>query len=192
MNPIPVSARRLCQRNLRCLRSVIRGGTLFPLFDRGGRVKWIMTLIPESPEIYLARWRPGMFRVPLRGSIRCPAAPAWLRSIRQADLESLQPLLHFDPWWLLKKAPYVSHTATPALKATNCAAKFRRSAPMVYFRRDLSRVCWIKTVVKGKTTFARWAPDLLKPPPSPPDPPAPEGTEAMWRFDPIWWRWTAG
>ena len=192
MNPLPVSARRLCHRTCRTTDGLTRDACFLPFFDGESRVKWVMLLTDEPGRIYFVPWRPGLFRVPLWGPIRLATDFTRLRQITDEDGEAIQALWHFDPWWMLNANCYVSHWAVDLLKGTNCAGRLSRNVRMIHFRRDLSRPTWVTILEKDGTTRTSWQLSLLPAPPVPPAPETANKSSPTWHFDPIWRRWTGG
>ena len=192
MNPLPVSARRLCHRDLQAADGPVRDVCLFPFFDRSGWVKHVMLLPAESTRIHVLRWHEGLFRVPMWAPIRSSASFVGLRPITEADADLLGALWHFDPWWMLDQPAYAGHWAVPTLKATNCADQLAQThrIRMVYFRRHLGRLSGVIIRGPGKIQYAGWKADY---------PPAKESTpvhkhigtvhaKPRWRLDPMWTR----
>lgn len=185
----PVSARALCRRSLRSMTAVLRGITLFPLFECEGSVRAVMMLAPDSPDIHLWPWSAGMARVPTCGAIRLADDLTFFRPVRQEDLGRLESLWHFDPWWRLDEDRYRSHWATSALRRTNCAGRRGTTVDMVFFRRDLSRLCKASLRRERGVWIKPWSARLL--PQRRPHPPwaAPAVPAGAWRLDPIWTLW---
>jgi len=191
MNPLPVSARRLCRRALRTQDCVIPAAWLLPFFDRAGSVQAIMLLTSESGDICLLPWRPGLINVPVWGPISLAGHGTSIRAIADEQFKKIELLWHFDPWWVLAADRYAAHRAVGPLKATNCAGRLRRKVKMVYYRRDLSRLSSVRIRTRNGIEIESWKRDLLLASKVAPAPAPIERAPPAWRLDPIWKLWTA-
>lgn len=193
-NPLPVSARRLCHRDLQAADGLVRDVCLFPFFDLSGHVRHVMLLTAEPTLIQVLPWQKGLFRVPMWAPIRSSASFAGLRPITRADADLLRALWHFDPWWMLDEPAYASHWAVPILKATNCADELaqKHHIRMVYFRRHLSRLSGIIIRTKSKLQYTGWKAvyQPVKQPTPVHEPSQAVHEKPRWRLDPMWTRWS--
>ena len=188
MPPFPVSATRLHECDVRLGELIIREASLFPFFDRSGRVCFVMLVRPASPALEVLEYQPERFRVPLFGLIEIDD-DGGARSLNPRRLESISSLWHFDPWWVLQASRYADHPGLRALIATNAVSRFVSPVVECYYVRDLSRVGWIHGK-RGRHSsgYEAFGPEIL--PQTHPSAaavgPHPATAATGWRLDPIW------
>ena len=178
---VPVGARTLHRRAVSLRDWQLAEASLFPLFDARGTIEALMLVWPASRTIAALELGPGLVDVPMWGAVGLDVDYASLRDLdagRAAELAAGR--WHYDPWWVLREPRYGGHPAVPALKATNCAGRFRKPFRQLYFEHDLSRVYGI---TKDYQQYQAFTPDLLTPRHDPRPEPKPA---AGWRLDPIW------
>ena len=175
---IPIGARSLHRRKVRLQDAELEGASLFPFFDAGGAVAWLMLVWPGASTIAAMELQSVV--VPMWGAVEIDAEVA---GILDLDAERATELAasrwHYDPWWLLREPRYRGHPAVPALKASNCAGRFERPIRQLYFKHDLLAVA---TLTENHQEFFAFKPELL--PPREDLRPAP--TLSGWRLDPVW------
>ncbi len=195
MPGLPVTARALHRRRIRLRDYLLERASLFPFFDREGRVQSLMLVWPPAPEIVMLPYEPGLFRIRWWDEIELRASFASLRdlgAIETIGAVAAVWLWHYDPWWVLRAACYDNHPAVPALKATNCAGGFLKPVYGCVFSSDLSRLIRVTTrsgsasglAAVDRTSIA-FTPDLL-----PDDPSIGRPVKAVreWTLDPFWLR----
>ncbi|MCP3956900.1 MAG: hypothetical protein GY719_03510 [bacterium] len=190
---IPVAASTLHRRKVHLRDAQLGAASLFPFFDAGGNVDRLMLVWPPSRTIAALEPRPGLVEVTMWDAIEIDADLAALRDLdAQTAAELAAGRWHYDPWWVLRHPRYGGHPAVPALKATNCAERFRLPFRQLFFEHDLSRVARLTT---DKMSIARlwrdeqfqaFTPDLLPPRQDPR--PEPARAPSTWRLAPIWRR----
>ena len=189
---LPVSAGRLRSRAVKYGRVRIRALSLFPFFDPSGRVRRVMATTPDSSDIYVLPAGDHLPRIPGFGDIRVPERVGLLRPIQRSDLEELQRLWHYDPWWVLAHERFAGHWARTALMETNYVERSEKNVVRLYYRSDLSRTEWI-LVKEGPLSYSfdRWS-ELWFPPRARrrgSRASLPRGKEtSAWVLDPIWTR----
>ena len=194
MNPLPVSARGLRRRELRLRDATIREADVLPFFDRQGDVGWIAVLTRESPGVLALPHRAGLVRVPVRGPIFLDVGAEAMKPLRREDMPALVGLWHYDPWWLLDEDCYRGYWAVNPVKSTNCAGRLTKNVTMAYFRRDLSRLKWVKVREWGSSNVGRWRPGLLLAtgPEASTVRQANQCRPSAWLLQPVWERQTVG
>ncbi len=104
---------------------------VFPFIDRRWRVPFIMVdLSMGLPWILDGPFRVDQFR------FRTPLRTSDLRRIESVSIDELSKLVHYDPWWVLRRVSGVDRTWVGAVFATNVAAPFQH-AGLTYKIRDL-------------------------------------------------------
>jgi hypothetical protein len=193
MSLTPVAASRLRGRAVQLSDRCLPEASLFPLFDRSGKVSRVFMITPESSEIFALVWRARLVHAPIRKPVRIAMRWTELRSVTDLLAARLADLWHFDPWWVLNEEPYVAHRMAPQLRATNCVGRATRRIVMLLFERDLSKATYYK---KRKTyplnNSVAWQENLL---PARPDditePVVLKRRPGGWVLNPIWKRsWT--
>ncbi len=92
---------------------------VFPFVDRRWRVPFIVVdLAMGLPMVLDGPFRLDQFR------FRTALHISDLRRIESVSLEDLEGLVHYDPWWVLRRAYGVDRTWIQAVTATNIAAPF--------------------------------------------------------------------
>lgn len=173
-----VAARILHQVWFRSRDIALGRGSLFPFFGRDGTVTHLMLVRPGSPRILWLPHRRGLVRTSRFGF-------AWIGAAlgREAEIDpdaDLAGLWHYDPWWVLADERFAGHPAVPALKETNCAARFTS----MVFAGGLDRV--EKAVVDGR--LEPWSPDLVPLRGHPRVVPFEPRVPMVWRLRPRWER----
>jgi len=187
MSIIPVAASSLRKRAVQLGDRCLAEASLFPFFGRSGEVCAILLLTRDSPEIFALSWMWGLVRIPFRGPMRIAANWMDLRGVADPVARLWVNAWHFDPWWVLKEEPYVSHRMAPGLKVTNCVGRGKRKVSMLYFRRDLSRVSFYTARESNSVGINRWNNDLLPDPPVAIATPCPAKARCpAWVLDPMW------
>lgn len=174
----PISQKSLLSRSIRTFDQASKEVALFPLFESNSWVSGVLLVLRETGELSAVRWKPGLIRTPVFGSVSIRAEET-LTPLHQPDLDWIEPLWHFDPWWLLDDRQFENHWARSVLKTTNAVGSTTESVDMVYFRRDLSRVQF----VKEGDSVKKWRPDLL---PSKPRVPRASRVPHHWSLRPFW------
>ncbi len=189
---LPVTAHSLRRRRVRLRDTVLEQANLFPLFDRQGRVRALMLVWPPRGRIVILELKPELVVVPWWGEIEIRSAFAALRDVDAGLAAAYADLWHYDPWWVLRAAPFEGHSAVPVLKATNCAGGFLKPVYGCYFIRDLSRLSGVATKSKMTSglaafdrTFVRFTPELL---PERPEATRPVPPKKQWRLNSFWLR----
>lgn len=187
INPLPVSAGRLRGRTARFLDRSVRGVSLFPFFDRSGKIRQVMIALGDAQDLYLLPWGPHRIRVPFWDAVSVRNKLATLQQIGPTPLQALDGLWHYDPWWILDDDRYANHPAKRWLKASNCVDELQKNLSQVWYRRDLARLSWVTIREDDGTAIKLWHSDMLpeRPPPTP-LPADPSGQRAVWHLDPIW------
>ncbi len=202
MSLFPVAARSLHLRRVRLRDFVLERASVFPFFDRQGRVRALMLVWPPARRIVVLEHGSGsdLARARWWGEIQLRVDFAALRDVCadrvcadrvDAGRGSLAGLWHYDPWWVLREARFKGHPAVPALKATNCAGAFLKPIYGCFFSRDLSRLAGVTTKSRSHSgasaldfTYRPYSPELL------PEQPAPSRPQQSpeWALDPFWLR----
>ncbi len=202
MSLFPVAARSLHQRRVRLRDFVLERGSVFPFFDREGRVRALMLVWPPARRIVVLErrsddpleGRSDLARARWWGEIQLDVGFAALRDVRvdAGTVAAVAGLCHYDPWWVLREACFEGHPAVPALKATNCAGAFLKPVYGCYFSRDLSRLAGVTTKSRSHSgasaldfTYRPFSPELLPEKSAPARPPR---SPAAWTPDPFWLR----
>jgi hypothetical protein len=181
---IPVTAGTL--HNFRTEQPARRSRSLFPFFERGGAVRWVMLVDDGSDAIRLLRWQPGQFRVDWRRRVQSPAdRELGLALGDPAGAAVLDHLWHYDPWWVLTADRYRGNGAVPFLKSTNCIDRLPADFTSLTFRDDLGAVNGVLLRRKSRWTRQRWDPSWL---PRAPAVSVPPPRQTGWVFDPLWVR----
>jgi hypothetical protein len=110
--------------------------TIFPFFDREGKIRMIMLIMPDLGPVYLFKADPNSLEIDVYGQVRLHGEPALLPEMSLEKARTLEPLWHYDPWWVLMNPPYKDQEWVPQARASNCPDYFSE----VYYARDLSRV----------------------------------------------------
>ncbi len=183
-----ISAFRLHRRRLRVPGGGVERSSLFPCFNAAGEVRWVLLVNIPRAKLQLFRWAPRRFRKPVFGGLRIAEGAAGKDIVRQSDASILEGLWHFDPWWVLKEAPFGKHPAADALRATNCAGLLKpskgRLMHQLMYARDLGKV---ERVVfkKGEQVHGMpWKPSLL--PTAYSAPSRGRAARRRWRLAPVW------
>jgi hypothetical protein len=154
MNPLLVSARGLCHRAMQAEDQLIEDVSLLPCFEASGRVTQVV-LVRRSPSmICLLEWRPGLLRVPLLGPVTLRRPAASLRPINSDQMEFRGMLWSNDMAGVL--GTMAPGRGDNLLRVAN-GAPLMGGVKMLFFRRDLSRICQYGTRVEVK----RWDPKLF-------------------------------
>jgi hypothetical protein len=104
---------------------------VFPFVDRRWRVPFVVLDLTDGPRMVLD----GPFRLD-RFRFRTSLRTSDLRRIESVSLEDLNELVHYDPWWVFRRASGVDRAWVEAIFATNIAAPFRYGG-RAYKIRDL-------------------------------------------------------
>ena len=151
-------AKRLHKREIELETGEVRRVSIFPFFERRGRVRALMVTDPSRGTISAVGWRPGVLKLRMFGPDRLRVLPGDLAPLTAADPGALPTLWHFDPWWVLREAPFADQDVVSLLARTNCVDLFGGKRSSLVFRRDLSAVQWVGTASGNITP---WRPDLL-------------------------------
>ena len=127
-----IDARSLRKTSLKSLEGTTRAQAVFPLFDSHLVVHSLLVILedgrcvltPDSPQ-----------RV-ARKTLIYSFPPRLDRPLESVPVATIQPLLHFDPWWLLRDRDDIPKGVRDAVVATNMADKVRT----VYFDDALTHV----------------------------------------------------
>jgi hypothetical protein len=115
-----VRQRGLVDRRIVFADSERTAGYVFPFIDRRWRVPFLVVDLAIGPPMVLD----GPFRVD-QFRFRTALRIRDLRRIESVSLEDLEQLVHYDPWWVFRRASGVSRAWVDAVLATNIAAPFR-------------------------------------------------------------------
>ncbi len=195
MSFLPVAARSLHLRRVRLRDFVLERASVFPFFDRQGRVTALMLVWPPARQIVVLELQPGLAQVGFWGDVELRVDFASLRDVcadRVDAAASAARLWHYDPWWVLRADRFSGHPAVPDLKATNCAGAFLKPVYGCFFSRDLSRLVGVTTRSRTHSglsaldfTYRLFSPELL---PEKPRPVRPPRSSKEWTLDPFWLR----
>ncbi len=158
MGVLSTRAKRLHRRRFELETGEVRQLSIFPFFERRGRVRGLMITDPAQGTISAVGWRPGVLQLRMFGPDRLRVLPGDLEPLSAADPGALPSLWHFDPWWVLRDEPFADQDVVPLLAATNCVDALGGKRSSLVFRRDLSAVHWVGTA-SGNITA--WTPNLL-------------------------------
>lgn len=112
----------LHETELRLPDRTLRHTSLFPLLDARGRVHRLLIVEPGGLWFLPTHRRQAVQRLARGIRIETPATltPAEATTPeQQASGLGLGGLIHFDPWSVLEREPWVSHPAAPEIRATN-------------------------------------------------------------------------
>ncbi len=184
---LPVSSKGLRRRTLITPEWTLARAGLFPFFNRAGVISRVMVVDAESSQLWFFDPGRAELRIPLFGPIMLQPFPSTLRRLDESQRTDIKCSWHFDPWWVLGDARFVSSGAAQALKATNCLERFPWAVSSLYYRRDLTQVSMILRRKKQGQELVRFPRDVLPEGPTVtiPSPPRPH-TKIGWKLDPFW------
>ena len=132
------SQKSLFQCRIHLRDAVLEEGSLFPFFDRRGKVHAYMLIWRSSPQIVMLDARESL----ITGSrpLQLDVSFGELQDLRSDRFDRYHRLWHFDPWWALGDERYGAHPAVPVLKASNVVAHLGALPFPGRFSNDLRRV----------------------------------------------------
>ena len=178
-------------------KTAVEGAFLFPFFEKTGRVRLFMLVLPEEPQVFMLPYAKGMIKVSPWKTIRVGLGYSELNAFGRIEKDQLKGLFHYDSHWVLDAERFSQYGAREIIQSTNCAAAVQKEAEKevghLRFSRNLSRLVnfafraqglKVAGTVKAKKILeplARAAAekkkqDLVKSPP-------------LWQLDPVWRLW---
>jgi hypothetical protein len=117
---IDVRQRGLVERQVLFADSQIGTRHIFPFVDRRWRIPFVVLDLSEGrPMVLEGPFRQDQFR------FRTYSRAADLRAIESIPIDDLRELVHFDPWWVFRRASGIQWAWAEAIFATNIAHPFR-------------------------------------------------------------------
>ena len=163
--------------------------TLFPMFDEKGSISSVMVVDRHTSDIWI--FRPRIIRIGYRW-FRPISIDGELEVVTERIMQAIEPLWHYDPWWLLGATKYKNNPFTLRLMQTNCVEKFTERIDTLVYGSSLKKVWWADRKTKSGTEHHQFR-DVFDPQKRPNTRPEHEDTDSgtstartEWVIDPFW------
>ena len=138
MSPLDeIDARALLRARIRTSEGDTRTRAVLPFFAPSLDVSFLLVVLSDNRCAVTT----DLPQRVARRALHYPLSPSLDRSLADVDPWDLEPLLHFDPWWLLRNRTDLPEPVCRAAMATNIAeTRFAgRMLRTIYFDEGLTR-----------------------------------------------------
>ena len=127
-----IDARSLRKTSLKSLEGTTRAQVVLPFFDAHLDVHSLLVILEDGRCVLT----PDLPQRVARKTLVYSFAPRLDQSLESVPVATIQPLFHFDPWWLLRDRDDIPQGVRDAVVATNIAEEVKT----VYFDSALTHV----------------------------------------------------
>jgi len=113
---------------------------VFPFFDREGKVKQVMLVLPDEQIVCLIPMRQGLVQLGTGHVLKFSMDLAEIKSYVNFNPQQIAGVFHYDPQWTISRPRFSRFWAKELIKKSNCANLLEKKVRNLLFSNDLSAI----------------------------------------------------